>query len=482
MSSVSGVGTISSAGIGSGLDVESIVTKLVAIEKQPITNLQTAESKLQTQLSSWGKVKSNLSDLRDAAEQLTLPSTWTATSATSSDASSVSVTTGTSATPGSYSISVQSLAAAQTLASAPQSASTSTLGAGNLHIELGSWNSDQSTFTAKTGATAVDVAISATDTLADIRDKINSASSTVKASVVTDATGSRLVLRSATGVSNGFRTSVTDGDGDNTDAAGLSALAFDPSSSINSMTQSQAAANSSATINGLAVSGETNSLTAIDGMTITLGKITTTPVSVTVAQDNNAITKSINAFVSAYNAVQTLLSDQTKYDATNKTAGTLQGDNSAVSLQTQIRALAGSLSGASSSFSRLSDMGLQIQKDGTLVVNSSKLTSALGNLSELKKAFANSDSTVDSNNGFARRFMRLGDSVLGVDGTLTTRTAGIQKSIDNNEKRQADLQDRVNAYETRVRAQYTALDAALAKLSTTSGYVTSLVNSTNSSG
>lgn len=470
MSSVSGVGTISSAGIGSGLDVESIVSKLVAIEKQPITNLQTQESKLQTQLSSWGQIKSDVSALRDAAQALTLPSTWSATAATSSDPQSVNVSTSTSAPVGSYSISVNTLASAQTLATQPQASATSTLGQGSLHIELGTWGTNQSTFTPNASATAVDVSINSTDTLNDIRDKINAASSSVKASVINDASGSRLVLSGPTGAANGFRTSVTD--------PSLSALAYDPSAGVTSMSQTQAAGNSSATINGLTITGSSNTLTAIDGMTITLGKVTTSAVDVNVTQDNAAITKSINSFVTAYNNLQSLLSDQTKYDATNKTAGPLQGDTSAVSLQTQIRSMMGGLSSASSTFSRMSDMGLEIQTDGTIKVNSTKLTSALGNLTEMKKAFAASGTgTADS--GFAQNFMTLGDNYLGVDGTITTRSNGLQTSITNNEKRQSDLQDQVNAYETRVRAQYTALDATIAQLSTQSSYVTQMLGTSS---
>jgi flagellar hook-associated protein 2 len=470
MSSVSGVGTISSAGVGSGLDVESIVTKLVAIEKQPITTLQKTETKLNSQLSSWGNVKSALASLRDAAQKLTLPSTWSATTASSSDTSAVNVSTNSSATAGSYSISVQSLATAQTLASASQTAATSTLGSGTLHIKSG----------ASASATTVDVSISATDTLNDIRDKINAASTSVKASVVTDASGTRLVMRGTTGADNSFTVTTDDGDGDNTDASGLSALAYDPSSSIASMTQTQAAANSAATINGLTVTGASNTLTAIDGLTITLSKVTSA-VDVTVKQDSAAISTSINSFATAYNSLYSLLADQTKYDASTKTAGTLQGDNTAVSIQTQMRSILGGVSGASSTYARMSDVGLEIQSDGSVKVNSTKLTTALGNLSELKKVFANAGSSTgaSSNDGFAQRLRSYGDAVLGVDGALTTRTTGLQKTIDNNEKRQQQIQQQVDAYETRIRAQYTALDAAMASLTTQSSYITNMITAWN---
>lgn len=481
MSSVSGVGTISSAGVGSGLDVETIVSKLVAIESQPITNLQTAASKLETKLSSWGQIKSKLATLSDAAEKLTLPSTWSATSASSSDATSVAATSSTSATAGSYSVNVSSLASAQTLASAVQSSSTATLGSGTLTIELGTWSTDLSSFSAKSGASAINVSISSTDTLSDIRDKINSATDDVSASIVTDASGSRLVLRGNTGASNGFRITTDDDDGTDTNASGLSALAYNPAASVTSMSRTQAAANAAATINGLSVSSESNTITAIDGLTLTLSKVTASPVNVTVAQDNASITKSINDFVSAYNSVQSYLATQTKYDATSKKAGALQGDTSAVSLQTQLRSMVGAVSGASSTFGHLSDLGVQIQKDGSLSVNSTTLTSALGNLSEVKKAFSNLDTSNDSNNGFARKLMRFADDALGVDGTITTRSSGIQKTIDNNEKRQEELQQRIDAYETRLRAQYTALDEQMASLNTMNSYISKLISSTYSS-
>lgn len=466
MSSVSGTGTITSAGVGSGLDVESIVTKLVAIESQPITTLKTAESKLNTKLSEWGKVKSALSDLNDAAQKLTLPSTWNITKATSSDTSSVNVSTDANAVAGSYSIAVTSLATAQTLASAAQTSATATLGSGTLHIKAGT-------------AAAIDVSISSTDTLKDIASKINSASSTVKASVVTDATGTRLVMRGTTGAANTFTVTADDGDGDNTDASGLSALAYDPSSSVTQMTQTQAAANSAATINGLTVTGTSNTITAIDGLTITLSKLTSA-VDVTVKPDTDSISTSVNDFVKAYNSLQSLLAADTKYDAGTKTAGTLQGDNTAVSLQNQIRSLMGGASSASSTFTRMSDIGLAIQDDGSVKVDSTKLSSALGNLSEVKKMFTTYAGTgASASDGFGQRFRVYSSKMLGVDGAVTTRTDGIQKSIDSNEKRQTQLQDMVDAYEKRIRAQYTALDSAMATLNTQSSYISQMITAWN---
>ena len=221
-------------------------------------------------------------------------------------------------------------------------------------------------------------------------------------------------------------------------------------------------------------------LTAIDGLTIQLSKLTSA-VDVNVKQDTDSISKSINTFVTAYNALQGLLATDTKYDAGAKTAGPLQGDNTAVALQNQIRALMGGTSSASSVYSRLSDIGLAIQSDGTVKVDSTKLNSALGsNPAEVKKMFMTyGGSGASASDGFAQRFRVYSDNLLGVDGAVTTRTGGLQKSIDNNDKRQQQLQDQVDAYEKRIRAQYTALDAAMAQLNTQSSYVSQMITAWN---
>lgn len=475
---ISTVGSISSPGLGSGLDVNSIVTQLVSLEKQPIKLLQQDASKMQAQLSSWGQIKSALSTLRDAASALDAPATWTPTTATSSDAASVSATTTSSAMPGSYSVNVVKLASSQSLASQTYSAASSTVGQGSIHIQLGTWGTDPdtgaTTFTAGSAA-GVDISIGAgEDTLTGIRDKINAANAGVSASIVTDTTGSRLVLHGDSGAANGFQVTVSDStDGTGNDSAGLSALAYDPSAGIQSMTQTQTAADSEAQINGMTVKSTDNTITSIDGITFTLGKPTSTSISVSINRDTATIAKSIGNFADAYSRLIGLVKDQTKYDSASKTAATLQGDNSAVSVESQFRSLVGTSTGASSVFKTLSEIGLSIQKDGSLSVDSTKLQSALkSNLGEVKKLFANSDSANSNNDGIAQRFRALGDQVLGVDGLVSTRTNGIQSNLNRNSARQSDLSDRAAQYESRLRAQYTALDTQLSKLNSLSSYVT----------
>ncbi|HSC65658.1 MAG TPA: flagellar cap protein FliD N-terminal domain-containing protein, partial [Caldimonas sp.] len=198
--------TISSAGIGSGLDVNSIVTQLMAIEQKPLTALQTKATAIQSTVSEYGKIKSAVSTLRDLAAKLGSTTTWGQT-ITNSSSTAVSATTNNSAA-GSYTVEVQALASVQTIATGSAAPATTTPGAGTLRIELGSYGAGQTSFTPKAGATAVDIAVTATDTLATVRDKINAAGAGVTALIMTDASGSRLLIRSNTsGAANAFRTS-----------------------------------------------------------------------------------------------------------------------------------------------------------------------------------------------------------------------------------------------------------------------------------
>jgi flagellar hook-associated protein 2 len=480
---ISSTGSISSAGIGSGLDVASIIAGLMKVEKLPLNSLEDKATSIQTTISAFGAVQSAMDTFRDAASALALPSTWNATLGNSSDSSAVTVASSANAATGNYAIQVQSLAASQSTVSGTFASSADLVGAGTLHIDLGSWSTGQAAFTAKADSTGVDITVTADDTLATLAAKVNSAGAGVNAAVVNDASGSRLVFSSSTtGTDNAFRITAVDSDGNNTDANGLSGLAFDPAGGTTATTQTQGAANASATINGLSISSGTNSLVNVfDGLTITLSKVTTSPVQVTVARDTEAIKKSVQTFVDAYNGLSSLLSTDLKYDANTKTAGPLQADSAAVSLQRQLRSMIGAPSSASSAFSTLSEVGLEIQTDGTLKLNDTKLTSALANPVELKKLFTNVDTADSANNGFAVQLRAFGNAVLGSDGLLTARMAGLSSKLTRNQEDQDKLSDRLAATEARLQAQYTALDTKMAGINTLSTYMTQQIANWNKS-
>lgn len=459
--------TISSPGIGSGLDVTSIVEQLTALERKPIENLETAADTIQTQISAYGKVASLMSTLRDASANLNKSTLWAGTTATSADATSVGVSSSGGAAAGSYQVAVTQLASAHSLASGlPAFASASAVvGAGQMTIDLGTWSAGS--FTAKSGSTAL--VLDFTDpntTLAQVRDKINAANAGVTASIVTDANGARLTLTSkSTGAENALRVQTT--------GAGFAALGYDPQNGVNGLSQTQPAANAKATINGLAVESASNTLAnVVEGVTLTLSKLTTSPVSVTVASDTTSIKAAITTFVTAYNALNTYLGEQTKYDEGTKTAGSLQGDSTAVGLRNQMRNLLRESNGASTAFKTLSDIGMALQRDGSISVTTSKLDSALANLPELTKLFTSTDAAVPGNNGLAGRWRSFTDGLTGTEGLLTTRTDGLKASLKRNETEQERLEERVTRVQARLLKQYTALDTQLASLNSLSSYVT----------
>jgi flagellar hook-associated protein 2 len=465
--------TISSPGVGSGLDVNSIVTQLVAIERQPIVQLQTQASSLQTKLSAFGKLQSNLSALREAASALTRASTWSQTTGTSSDPTAVTVTTDANNLPGSYAVQVTSLARAQSNTSKTYAAATDLVGEGTIRIELGAWDASN-VFTPKAGASAVDISVGPpAKSLAEVRDMVNAANAGITATVLTDASGARLVFRStATGAENGFKLTVTDSDGNNVDTSGLSALAFDPSVGVVTMSKALAAANASALINSVPVTSASNTLSnVVDGMTLVLRKETTTEVAITTAADKDGIKKKIEAFVTAYNDLNKELAAQTKYDAATKTGGSLQGDSAAVNLRAALRATLRGNSSASTMFTRLADIGFDVKQDGSISLDQTKLDNGLANLGELKKLFANADTVVTANNGFATLFRQQADQAIGVEGSIAARSEGLRERISRNEKRQAELEVRVALTEARLRKQYTSLDAQMGQLQSLSSYV-----------
>jgi flagellar hook-associated protein 2 len=473
---------ITSLGIGSGLDINSMVSQLVAVESRPLTQMQTAATALQTQVSAFGTLNSLFGTLQSAANKLAGSSLWAQSTATSSDEASVSVVGGASAAAGNYSVSVQALAGSQTVASTTTLPSASELvGNGTLTLELGTWTAGQTAFTAKTGGSPVTLSVSASDTLQTMRDKINGLAAGVSASLVSDANGVRLSLRSsATGAENAFRITVADGDGSSSDGSGLSRFGFDPPGGTTTLGLTYGASNARATVNGIAVESTSNQLTTVvEGLTMNLRKVTTAPVDLAVSSDRTAVKTAIQSFADAYNALANAITEQTKYDATSKVSGPLQGDSAATGLQRQLRTLINTTSGASTVFGRLSDVGLELQRNGTLSVNASKLDSATGQLSELKKAFANSDTVTPANNGFARRYADLATQVLGVDGSLTTRTEGLRQRLSKNGVDQQALSDRVARYRERLVAQYTAMDANLSKLNSLSSYVTQQIAALN---
>ena len=478
---------IQSTGIGSGLDVNSIITQLLAIEARPLARLQQSAGTTQTQLSTYGTLKSRIAALGDAAEKLATAATWNRTRATSTDTAALTVTATGSATPVKLQVEVSQLAQAQSVATTKLPSAGTPLGTGTLMIEWGRWNEGFQAFTPTVPLKSASIEIgSGEDTLAGIRDKINAADAGVTAAILNDSQGSRLVLRStATGAESGFRITVTDDDGNGLDDSGLSRLAFDPPAGAPA-SGSQRAVDLVASVNGAAVISASNQLDElVDGVSLQISRTTTAPVSVDVERDTEALKSLVQQFVGAYNEANRFLAAQTRYNADTKTSATLQGDRTAVTLQGQLRALVAAQSGASSVFGTLSSAGISLQRDGSLAIDDGKLASALGNLPELARLFSADGSGNPQAVGIARRSDALADLVAGTGGALESREDGLKQRLARNRNEQDRFNDRMAMVEARLRAQYTVLDRRMAQLNGLSAFVTQqveLLNRSNSRG
>ncbi len=445
---------ITSPGLGSGLDVNGLVTKLMAVEQQPLTALASKEASYQAKLSAFGSLKGSLSSLQAALQALTDASSFGAMSASVSDTSVVTASADTTAAAGTYDIAVSKLAKAHTVRSNVDFG-TATFDTGTLRITIGS-------------GTPVDVELTSVTNLSGVRDAINLKNAGVSASIINDGTADRLVLVSNTTGSSGAITvaaPTTNGDG----ARRLTDLV-----SAN-LVEVQPAQNAELTVNGLAVSRASNTISdVIAGVTLNLGRAdATTPPSarLTVARNTASVKSSIDAFVSAYNAAAKALRDSSAYNTATKQASILTGDSAVRNIQSLLTSnLQAHLNGLSGGIATLSDIGIAVQKDGSLAVNSTTLAAALGDSKkDVASLFA---STTPGNKGIAVRFNEALTAVIGASGPIASRTDGIGASIKDIGKRREALTLRLASIEKRYRAQFTALDTLISSMQQTSTYLT----------
>jgi len=441
--------TISSLGIGSGLDVNSIISKMVDLEKQPLTDLQAKEAGIQAQVSTYAQIKSLTSTLSDAASKLTLDSGWSALAVqSSSDAVKMSVTG--LAQAASYDVGVSQLARAQTSVSDVLAPGAKLTAAGTLQIT-------------PQGGTAVNIDYTGDDTLESLAAKINDAVGGVTATIMRDASGERLMLRSKT----------TGAD-----------AAFSVTGGLN-FTESQSAQNARITVNGVSTESATNAFDdVLPGLRIEVSQVTTSDAHVSVAADTATTRKNIQDFVDAYNALNALLADSTKYDSDTKTAGILQGDSGTVGLQNALRMLTmGTAGNATGGIQRLADVGIQMQAGGALAITDpGKLDKALADSPDAVKAmFAAKASPDGSGGGIAVNFKQYTSQLLAFDGTLNNKTDSLALRIKANQSEQDKVNDRADTLQARLTAQYSALDTQMATLQSLSTYMTQQVAAWNKS-
>lgn len=435
---------ISGAGMLSGLPVDDLVTSLMSVEKQPLYNLQTKQSSVSAKLSAFGTLKSAVSAFQTAVKNVSNDalSALTATSS-KSETIGVSVTKGSGASAGNYSIEVSKLAQSDKLVSEGVATGTKFSAAGSsMAISIGGKT---------TNLTLTDT------TLAGLSSAINKANAGVTATILNDGTSDRLVITgNETGTANGVSIAATG-----------SLAQFDTTGG--GMTKSQTAQNAELTIDGIAVSKPSNTVTdAIKGVTLNLNQTNVgSPVKVALAKDTTAVTSQITAFVDAYNTLATAVNKQTAFNATTKTGAVLNGDASARSILTSIRAELGKAVTDSTGLKTLSDIGISFQRDGTLKLEKpDKLKSAL------ETNFTGVSSLFSGKDGVATRLTKVTEEMLGSKGLFKTRTDGLNATIESMNDSMDRMELQLAQTEKRYRAQFTSLDTMMTNMQNMSSYMT----------
>lgn len=470
--------TISSPGIGSGLDIKAIVSQLVAIEKQPLTKLQVNAATVQTKISAYGEIKSAVSALADAASRLRSLTTFNGVAASSSKPESVTATAIGGTVANSFSITVGALAKAQTYASASVAkvaGESVAIGAGTLSIQLGTWSTDPSpSFSPRTPVSSIDIPVSASDKLADVASKINGSTAGISATVLNDGSGERLLLRSKdTGQTVGFNLAATDTDVGNPGPSKLLGTGAGVT---------QYAADAKVMVNGsIEVTSATNTFKEIvSGVSITLpGGATLGAVSeIRVSPDDAPIRSALEGFVEAYNALNGLLAEATKYDAATKQSGLLQGDSFAIGIQTAMRGILQSTT-SGSAFARLSDIGISQELGGNLSVDSAKLNATLAKPEDFKNLFR-IDNTGTTTDGVAVKFKAFADGLLNAgSGLFKTKEDSLKRALDQNDRETERLNAKIARIEAQLNRRYSALDAQVAGLTALNNYVAQQVTTWN---
>lgn len=398
-----------------GIDVAGIVSQLMTVEQRPLTLLAKKEASYQAKLTAYGSIKGALDSFNSTMSGLSNLSKFQALTATSSDTSVATVTASSTAVAGTYSLNVTTLAQSQKLAAAGRTSQTAAIGtgaattltfdfgtiAGTLNPATGHYPVAPATTFTSNGSGLKTVTIDATNnSLQGIRDAINNAKIGVTATIVNDGSASpyRLVLSSdSMGSSNSIKitTNVLTGGDATVDAL----LANDPTGTQN-LAETATATNANFTLNGIAVTKTSNTITdAIQGVTLNLLKApTTTAANITVSSDTSTVKASVDSFVKAFNDLNKALRSNSSYDAATKKGGILQGDSTVRTLQTQVRAVLGTaVSNTSGSLTTLSQIGVSFQLDGTLALDSTKLSTAISNnFSDIVSLFAAVGHSTDS--------------------------------------------------------------------------------------
>ncbi|MFA6921912.1 MAG: flagellar filament capping protein FliD [Gallionella sp.] len=465
--------TATSSAATGAINVVSIVSTLMTVASIPVNTLSAKQASYQSKISAYGTVQSQMTALQTAAAALgsTTASSLQAYKATPSDTTVFTATADSTAVAGNYALNVTSLAQSQNLVAAGKTSTTTAISNGvatTVSFDLGTITGGTLAGGVYTGATYTSggagiksiVIDSTNNTLAGIRDAINAGGLGVTATIINDgsAAPNRLTLTSnATGVNQSVKITTAGGDGTiNT------LLGYDPAA-VQNMNQTVAAQNANFTVNGIAVTSTSNtSTTAIQGVSLNLSKITTAPVSLTVARDTTAITTAVTNFVNAYNTMYSSMQTASAY----KSISPLAGEATIRDTMNQMRNIAaGAVTGGT--MSSIGQAGISFTAAGVMQLDSTKLNTAMStDFTGLSNLFNNSTT------GYATLFHNLATDVLSSTGTFASRTNSLNQSVKTAGDRINVMNSQLAALQMQYTRQYSALNVLMANMNQTSTYLT----------
>ncbi|MBO9622043.1 MAG: flagellar filament capping protein FliD [Sphingomonas sp.] len=463
-------------GTGSGIDISALVGQLVdasfANRNAAITARQET---LTAQISKAGELKSGISDFATALAQLTAGGTL-ATQPTSSNPGIVKATrmAGASLAQVSASVEVRQLAQGQVAstnafangASAPVATGTLTLGFGTATVANGAMTG----FTAGPAAPVTITIDSSNNTLQGVADAINAAKAGVTASIITDGSGARLVLKGNTGASQAFEL---------TGSAGLESLNIGRAAT--GSTINVAAQNALVALDGVEVGYPVNTISGlIPGVRLELASAAPgTRVSIGTARPTAEIQDAVTNFVDAYNQVYKLAKD-----AVDPVSGPLRGDPAAKDLLRQLKGLTLTKllpTAPTGTPAALADIGVATQRDGTLRVDTARLSKVLNDYpDQLEAMFA-------AGAGITAALGKISDSATGKTSALGSGEAtGLAASLLNYGKAQSkvaldkeDVLADTERVRTRMTQQFAAMDARVAAYKSTQGFLQQQIDAWN---
>jgi flagellar hook-associated protein 2 len=450
---------INLAALGAGgLDVSGLVNQLVAIQQQPLNQVAAHQQSLQSAQTTLSSFSSTLSALKSAAVGLSDPTGFSSMKATSSDPSIVTSVTGTPVA-GQWSVSVSSIAQAQRTLSNGTASSTTALGvSGTLGIALGSGASQN-------------ISIASTDTMSDVAGKLATAGLRIQSSLVYDGSKYHLLVA---GLDTGQANTIT------FDESGLTSSGFTLGLSNPGLAnQIQKAQNANLTVGGIAVTSATNQIAnAIPGVTLAVTGPTTSPATLTIAGDPTAVQQKVQAFVTAYNAVVSAGHKAGGFGTQKASNTLLQGDQGIrMSLEQLGGLIGGNVAGTSGAYTNLGSVGVALNTDGTLSLDSTKLASALAaDPTSVSRLFV-----TDAGTGATGVMATIGSTVdamtTGAGAPIKAEQDSFGNRIHDLSTQMARMQQQSDAYAKQLQQTFAQMNTTLALYKQMAG---SLGNNNNS--